>query len=80
MTGAELKSIRETYGLSASTMGLILGYSGPRSMWPFTSAGSSAMPGEYRPLSRTSPRCTPATGFLRSGSPDSPVGELDEPH
>lgn len=31
MTGAELKSIREAYGLSASTMGLILGYNGPRS-------------------------------------------------
>jgi transcriptional regulator with XRE-family HTH domain len=30
MTGAELKSIREAYGLSASAMGKALGYSGPR--------------------------------------------------
>ena len=30
MTGAELKPIRETFGLSASAMGKALGYSGPR--------------------------------------------------
>ena len=30
MTGAELKSIREAYGLSASAMGRVLGYSGPK--------------------------------------------------
>jgi len=30
MTGAELRSIREAYGLSASAMGRILGYSGPK--------------------------------------------------
>lgn len=30
MTGAELKSIREAYGLSASAMGHVLGYTGPK--------------------------------------------------
>jgi hypothetical protein len=30
MTGSELKSIREAFGLSASAMGRALGYSGPR--------------------------------------------------
>ena len=30
MTGAELKAIRETFGLSASAMGRALGYSGPK--------------------------------------------------
>ena len=30
MTGAELKAIREGYGLSASAMGRVLGYSGPK--------------------------------------------------
>jgi transcriptional regulator with XRE-family HTH domain len=30
MTGAELKSIREAYGLSASAMGRVLGYAGPK--------------------------------------------------
>lgn len=30
MTGAELKSIREAYGLSASAMGRLLGYRGPK--------------------------------------------------
>jgi transcriptional regulator with XRE-family HTH domain len=30
MTGAQLRSIREAYGLSASAMGKALGYSGPK--------------------------------------------------
>jgi hypothetical protein len=30
VTGAELKAIRETFGLSASAMGRALGYSGPK--------------------------------------------------
>lgn len=30
MTGAELRTIREAYGLSASAMGKALGYSGPK--------------------------------------------------
>jgi transcriptional regulator with XRE-family HTH domain len=30
MTGAELRSIREAFGLSASGMGRALGYSGPK--------------------------------------------------
>jgi transcriptional regulator with XRE-family HTH domain len=30
VTGAELKRIREAFGLSASTMGRALGYSGPK--------------------------------------------------
>jgi hypothetical protein len=30
VTGAELRSIREAFGLSASAMGRALGYSGPR--------------------------------------------------
>jgi hypothetical protein len=30
MTGSELKSIREAFGLSASAMGRALGYKGPR--------------------------------------------------
>jgi transcriptional regulator with XRE-family HTH domain len=30
MTGAELKNIREAFGLSASDMGKALGYSGPK--------------------------------------------------
>lgn len=30
MTGAQLKAIRETFGLSASAMGRALGYSGPK--------------------------------------------------
>jgi transcriptional regulator with XRE-family HTH domain len=30
MTGAELRTIREAYGLSASAMGRALGYSGPK--------------------------------------------------
>ena len=30
MTGLELKAIREAFGLSASAMGLALGYRGPR--------------------------------------------------
>jgi transcriptional regulator with XRE-family HTH domain len=30
MTGAELKTIREAFGLSASVMGRALGYSGPK--------------------------------------------------
>jgi len=31
MTGAELRNIRDAFGLSASAMGKALGYSGPRS-------------------------------------------------
>jgi transcriptional regulator with XRE-family HTH domain len=30
MTGAELRNIREAFGLSASAMGRFLGYSGPK--------------------------------------------------
>jgi len=30
MTGADLRSIREAFGLSASAMGRALGYSGPK--------------------------------------------------
>jgi transcriptional regulator with XRE-family HTH domain len=30
MTGAELRNIREAFGLSASVMGRALGYSGPK--------------------------------------------------
>jgi transcriptional regulator with XRE-family HTH domain len=30
MTGAELRTIREAFGLSASVMGRALGYSGPK--------------------------------------------------
>jgi transcriptional regulator with XRE-family HTH domain len=30
VTGAELKAIREAFGLSASAMGQALGYSGPK--------------------------------------------------
>jgi len=30
MTGAELRNIREAFGLSASVMGIALGYSGPK--------------------------------------------------
>jgi transcriptional regulator with XRE-family HTH domain len=31
MTGSELRALREELGLSASSMGIALGYSGPRS-------------------------------------------------
>jgi transcriptional regulator with XRE-family HTH domain len=30
MTGAELRNIREAFGLSASAIGRLLGYSGPK--------------------------------------------------
>ena len=30
MTGTELRTIREAFGLSASVMGMALGYSGPK--------------------------------------------------
>jgi hypothetical protein len=54
MTGAELKSIREAYGLSASAMGRVLGYNGPKANVAFTSAGLSETPAEYRPQLKSS--------------------------
>jgi hypothetical protein len=44
MTGAELKSIREAYGLSASAMGRVLGYTGPMPTSPFASGGLRRRP------------------------------------
>jgi hypothetical protein len=74
MTSAELREIRQAFGLSASAMGRALGYSGPKANVAVHVADSSATPG--RPRSKSSQRCMPATAFLKNGRSDSPAGEL----
>jgi hypothetical protein len=64
MTGAELKEIRKTFGLSASTMGRALGYSGPNAN---VAAHIRRLEREARPIPPTIARL--AEMFWREGIP-----------